>query len=452
MNRLFLRFFALVMLSISVATIAIYVSITIFFGDPLEEVAQQQASGQILLLTEYVDQASQNEWLTRLNKIREITGARMDLIPLQPVLAKLNKARRAQLMRGEVVIDVASKSFYRRVDLKGERYVGSDEEVIHAQNLPIDVAPVLKTEALRYIIVALCLLIPIAVWSSSHWRGLQALEKVADEFGAGHLKVRAHTKERDSIHPLAQRMNQMAARIESLLDAQKNLLHSVSHELRTPIARLEFALELLRNAAKNPHLEPRMQAMEADISELNALVSELLDLGKLDQDASLNRSDFDIADSLSSCVASLQHVLGDHVVNTDISVDLGTYCGDQRLLKRAISNLLRNAAKYATARIWLYASRNADGSIAIMLEDDGPGIPIEERERVFEAFFRLDRSRDRNTGGFGLGLAITKKAIAAHGGEMVVQEGQYGGARFVISLPVLQQLATVNPSNSGLTN
>ncbi|MFZ2999554.1 MAG: ATP-binding protein [Undibacterium umbellatum] len=438
MNRLFLRFFALVMLSISVATLAIYASITLFFGDPLEEVAQQQASGQILLLTEYVDQAGPDEWLTRLNKIREITHARLELIPLQSAQAKVVAAKQAQLMRGEVVIDVAGKSFYRRVDLKGERYIGSDEEVIHAQELPINVAPVLKTEALRYIIVALCLLIPIAIWSSTHWRGLQALEKVADEFGAGHLKVRAQTSERDSIYPLAQRMNQMATRIEALLEAQKNLLHSVSHELRTPIARLEFALELLRNAAKNPQLEPRMQAMEADVAELNALVSELLDLGKLDQldhDAKHNCSDIELSDSLKNCVAGLQHVLAEHQLVMDLATDLGTLRADQRLLMRAVSNLLRNAAKYASGRIWLVAKRT-DSTVEIVLEDDGPGIPAAERERIFEAFYRLDRSRDRNTGGFGLGLAITRKAIAAHGGQIVVQEGQFGGARFIISLPL----------------
>lgn len=438
MNRLFLRFFALVMLSISVATLAIYASITLFFGEPLEEVAQQQASGQILLLTEYVDKAGPEEWLTRLNKIREITHAQLELIPLQAAQTKVVASKQAQLMRGEVVIDVADKSFYRRVDLKGERYVASDEDVIHAQNLPIDVAPVLKTEALRYAIVAICLLIPIAIWSSTHWRGLQALEKVADEFGAGHLKVRAQTSERDSIYPLAQRMNQMAARIEALLEAQKNLLHSVSHELRTPIARLEFALELLRNAAKNPQLEPRMQAMEADITELNVLVSELLDLGKLDQldqDTKLNCSEFDLGSSLKHCVTGLQHVLVAHQLVTDFATDLGSVKADQRLLMRAVSNLLRNAAKYANGRIWLQAKRT-DNKIEIALEDDGPGIPAVERERIFEAFYRLDRSRDRNTGGFGLGLAITKKAIAAHGGQIVVQEGQFGGARFIIFLPL----------------
>lgn len=435
MNRLFLRFFALVMLAISVATIAIYLSISFFFGDPLEEVAQQQASGQILLLREYVDQAGPDEWLTRLNKIREITHSSLELIPLSVAQNNIPAGRRPQLQRGDVVIDVTTKSFYRRVDLKGERYVGSDEEVIHAQDLPIDVLPVLKTEVLRYVIVAFCLLIPIAVWSSAHWRGLQALEKVADEFGAGHLKVRAQTRERDSIHPLAQRMNQMAARIEGLLESQKNLLHSVSHELRTPIARLEFALELLRNAAKNPQLESRMQAMEADITELNTLVSELLDLGKLEQATHLQRAEFSLAECLNDCVAGLQHVLGGYEVTTELADDLGNLSGDRRLLGRAVSNLLRNAAKYATARICLRAKKIATDKVQIILEDDGPGIPAEERERIFDAFYRLDRSRDRATGGFGLGLAIAKKAILAHGGEITLEEGQWGGAKFILIVP-----------------
>ena len=98
-------------------------------------------------------------------------------------------------------------------------------------------------------VVALALLIPIALWSRSHWQGLQALSKVADDFGAGQLKARAHMRPSDSIYPLAERINHMAGRIENLLDTQRNLMHSVSHELRTPIARLEFALELLRGKA-----------------------------------------------------------------------------------------------------------------------------------------------------------------------------------------------------------
>ncbi|MFZ6767551.1 ATP-binding protein [Undibacterium sp. Di26W] len=435
MNRLFLRFSILVMLSISVATIAVYVVIRSFFGDPLEEVAQQQAAGQVFLLTQYVDQAGPDEWLVRLNKIREITHSKLELISLQSALLQVAAEKKAQFMRGDVVIDIAGKSFYRRVDLHGQRYIGSDEEVLHAQELPIDVIPVIRTEVLRYIIVAFCLLIPIAIWSSAHWRGLQALEKVADEFGEGHLKIRAQTRESDSIHPLAQRMNQMAARIEGLLDAQKNLLHSVSHELRTPIARLEFGLELLRNAASDPKLETRAAAMEADLLELNALVTELLSLSKLDQQPALKLSEFVVADCLRACLDGLQHELSGFKLDTLFLDEVGCMTGDQRLLARAVSNLLRNAGKYASGHIALTLTKNDDGDIIIMLDDDGPGIPAQEREQIFNAFYRLDRSRDRATGGFGLGLAITHKAIQAHGGRISVEDSPMGGARFVVCLP-----------------
>ncbi|MBC3919676.1 two-component sensor histidine kinase [Undibacterium sp. CY18W] len=442
MNRLFLRFVILVMLSISVATIAVYVVIRSFFGDPLEEVAQQQAAGQVFLLTQYVDQAGPDEWLVRLNKIREITHSKLELIPLQSALQQVATEKKPQFMRGEVVIDIAGKSFYRRVDLQGLRYIGSDEEVLHAQELPIDVIPVIRTEVVRYIIVALCLLIPIAIWSSSHWRGLQALEKVADEFGEGHLKIRAQTRESDSIYPLAQRMNQMAARIEGLLDAQKSLLHSVSHELRTPIARLEFGLELLRNAAKDPKLETRAAAMEADLLELNSLVTELLSLSKLDQQPALKLAEFVVADCLETCLDSLQHELSGFQVDTLFSDAVGSMIADQHLLARAVSNLLRNAGKYASQHISL-TLKKAAGDIIIMLDDDGPGIPVEEREQIFNAFYRLDRSRDRATGGFGLGLAITQKAIQAHGGRITVEDSPLGGARFVLSLPATPQAAVI---------
>ncbi|MFZ6721358.1 ATP-binding protein [Undibacterium sp. Ji49W] len=442
MNRLFLRFVILVMLSISVATIAVYVVIRSFFGDPLEEVAQQQAAGQVFLLTQYVDQAGPDEWLVRLNKIREITHSKLELIPLQSALQQVAAEKKTQFMRGEVVIDIGAKSFYRRVDLQGLRYIGSDEEVLHAQELPIDVIPVIRTEVVRYIIVALCLLIPIAIWSSSHWRGLQALEKVADEFGEGHLKIRAQTRESDSIYPLAQRMNQMAARIEGLLDAQKSLLHSVSHELRTPIARLEFGLELLRNAAKDPKLETRAAAMEADLLELNSLVTELLSLSKLDQQPALKLAEFVVADCLQTCLDSLQHELSGFQVDTLFSDEVISMIADQHLLARAVSNLLRNAGKYASQHISL-TLKKAGGDIIIMLDDDGPGIPVEEREQIFNAFYRLDRSRDRATGGFGLGLAITQKAIQAHGGHITVEDSPLGGARFVVHLPAIPQASVI---------
>ncbi|WP_394781949.1 ATP-binding protein [Undibacterium sp.] len=439
MNRIFVRFFLLVILGITVAAVVVYFAVSSLFGDPFEEIALKQASGQIFQLEQYVDSAPADEWLPRLNKLREISRVKLDLIPLQTALAALPHDKAGALMRGDVVLDVTSKSFYRRVDLAGDRYVGSAEDVIHAEDLPIDVGLALKVELVRYAIVALCLLLPVAVWSRAHWRGLQSLSKVANDFGEGQLSARASIAKTSSIYPLAERINQMAERIESLLEAQKNLMHSVSHELRTPIARMEFGLELLRKdlhagAEQRTHaIEGRMHSMEDDLVELDALVTELLSLTRLDQQAAPHTR-FDAGDMLRRCLGGLEHALAAKQ-QIRISEGLGMMTGDQRLLARAVTNLLANAAKYADAQISLSAHRLQDGGIDIIVEDDGPGIPLAEREQIFMPFYRLDRSRDRSTGGFGLGLAIAQKAASLHGGCIRVVESPLGGAKFILNLP-----------------
>ncbi|QYG01700.1 ATP-binding protein [Massilia sp. NP310] len=432
MNRIFFRFFVLVMLSITAATFVIYFAFARLFGDPLDDIARRQAAAQIFLLEQYVDQAPGDEWLTRLNNVREVSEVRYDLMPMAQALDALGAGQRAELERGNIVIDVAGKSFYRRVDLDGERYIGSQDEVLHARNLPIDTGQALKMELLRYVIVAIALLVPIALWSRSHWQGLQSLSRMADEFGAGKLSVRAQLKPSDAVYPLAQRINHMAGRIEDLMEAQRSLLHSVSHELRTPIARLEFALELLDAKARDPELSRRIAAMEGDLSELNNLVKELLDMSKLDSTRTLQGAPVELEALLRDCCATLPP--SPQQVACELASGLGTVEADARLLARAVGNLLRNAQKYAQERIVLSARRTPDG-VEIAVDDDGPGIPLDERDRIFDPFYRLDRSRDRATGGFGLGLSIAHKAVALHDGTLRVESSPLGGARFVLRLP-----------------
>jgi two-component system OmpR family sensor kinase len=432
MNRIFFRFFMLVMLSITAATFVIYFAMSRLFGDPLEDIARRQAAAQIFLLEQYVDAAPADEWLARLNRVREVSDTRFDLIPLPRARTYLSAASLGALERGEVVLDVDGKSFYRRVDLKGERYIGSETEVIHAQDLPIDVSLALQMEAVRYVIVAFALLVPIALWSRSHWQGLQSLSRVADEFGAGKLSARVHMQPSSSSYPLAERINHMADRIEALLVSQKQLLHSVSHELRTPIARLEFALELLDAKANDPALRKRIADMAGDLLELNSLVNELLGMARLDSERAPHRETVDLAELLRTVEATLPP--GRPLLAIDCAPDAGTIEADPRLLGRALSNLLRNAQKYAASTIRMTARREA-GRVTIAVEDDGPGIPVEERERIFEPFYRLDRSRDRATGGFGLGLSSARKGVLLHGGTLQVATAPSGGARFVVVLP-----------------
>lgn len=431
MNRIFFRFFVLVMLSITAATFVIYFAFARLFGDPLDDIARRQAAAQIFLLEQYVDKAPADEWLTRLNNVREVSEVRYDLLPLPQVRALLGQDH-PELERGAIVIDARKRAFYRRVDLGGERYIGSDDEVLVARNLPVDIGQALKMEALRYVIVAIALLVPIALWSRAHWHSLQALSRMADEFGGGKLSARARMQPSATVYPLAERIDHMADRIETLLEAQRSLLHSVSHELRTPIARLEFGLELLDARAKDPDLHRRIAAMEGDLRELNSLVNELLDMSKLDSARTLQPARVDLTALLEECCATLPP--SPHAVACELDGPLGEIDADPRLLARAVGNLLRNAQKYAASRVLLSARRGA-GGIQIAVDDDGPGIPEDERERIFDPFYRLDRSRDRATGGFGLGLSIARKAVALHGGSLQAEASSLGGARFVLRLP-----------------
>jgi signal transduction histidine kinase len=431
-NRLFFRFFILVMLSITAASFVIYFIFTRLFGDPLEDIARRQASAQIFLLEQYVDQAPTDEWLGRLNKVREVSTAHFDLIPLDQARSALPRSTLAAFERGDIVLDPARKSFYRRVDLLGDRYIGSNDDAIRASSLPIDLNQALLMEVVRYVVVALALLVPIALWSRAHWQGLQMLARTADEFGAGKLSARAQMKPSDAAYPLAERINAMAERIQGLLESQKNLLHSVSHELRTPIARLQFALQILEDQAGDPGLSKRIKAMDGDLAELNELVNELLSMSKLDNASEPQRALFEVEPVLRECAEGLHPRPAS--LHVELGSRLGSVDGDRRLLARAVGNLLRNAQKYAAHTVALSA-RHHGGLLEILVDDDGPGIPEAERERIFEPFYRLDRSRDRATGGFGLGLSIARKAIKLHGGHLRVEQSPLGGARFVIILP-----------------
>ncbi|WP_426055458.1 ATP-binding protein [Janthinobacterium sp. PSPC2-1] len=431
MNRLFRRFALLVLLAVALGSCVIYFTFSCLFGDPLEHIARDQAAGQIFLLEQYIDQAPADEWLPRLNKVREVSDVTLELEPLSTVLAALPASQRAPLLHGAVVMDVGGKGFYRRVDGTGARYAGSEDDVLHAQNLPIDVGQALRMEAIRFAVIALCLLLPLGWWTRAHGRSLAALSRMADDFGQGDLAARAQVNPASSIAPLAGRINDMAGRIGSLLEARKHLLLSVSHELRTPIARLEFGLELLaaRHADGQPDLRRRVDAMGADVEELKTLVNELLGLMQLDHAQALPRQSFPLAPLLHACLAAALP----HQVDACIAADLGELRGDPRLLARAVGNLLGNAAKYAVAHVALSAVRDGE-ALRIVIEDDGPGIPADQRERVFAPFYRLEREQDHAAAGHGLGLAIAARAVALHGGAIAVDDAPLGGARFTICI------------------
>ncbi|MGO2563811.1 MAG: ATP-binding protein, partial [Pseudoalteromonas nigrifaciens] len=206
------------------------------------------------------------------------------------------------------------------------------------------------------------------------------------------------------------------------------------HEFRTPLARLKFAIAMLKDRMLDDKAEKYLANMQVDINELEALVSEMLEYARLDsQQPSLQLINCNLVAVVKTVVEKLSF---------DTRIKLSTtlpseliYRCDSHFMARIMQNLVGNALKHAnnSVQITLLAQAN---NIVFIVEDDGNGIAEVERENVFKPFTRLDKSRDKKTGGFGLGLAIVSKIISWHQGQCTIEDSSLGGAKFIVSLPI----------------
>ena len=290
--------------------------------------------------------------------------------------------------------------------------------------------------AINVLIVA-ALLACLLIWLRPHWRDLERLKSTAAQLGRGNLGERTQIPASSNIGSLASVFDTMADDIENLLNQQRDLLNAVSHELRTPLTRLDFGLALALSDDLPAATRERLQGLVAHIRELDELVLELLSYSRLQNPARLPEQ---VEVSLDEFIDSVLGSVDEELESPDIVIDvwlhgqLERFSLDPRLTARALQNLLRNAMRYCEKRIQVSVQVLAHGC-EIWVDDDGIGIPDDERERIFEPFYRLDRSRDRATGGFGLGLAISRRALEAQSGTLTVEASPLGGARFRLWLP-----------------
>jgi two-component system OmpR family sensor kinase len=293
-------------------------------------------------------------------------------------------------------------------------------------------------EFIAYIVIFSVMLGAMVMWLIPHWRDLEKLRIAAARFGAGALDARVKLSENSSVRQLCTYFNNMADRIGKLITAQRDMVNAASHELRTPLARLEFGLVNLMDNCDDSNSHKRIQAMRKDVKELDALVAELLTLSMLEQSALPERvGKIMLEDFLRSAagVSDEELSLRHNTIVWLLAPSMKEVITAPRSLGRAFSNLIQNALRYSRSTIRVRTEANA-GSWNLIVEDDGVGIPEAERERIFEAFYRLDRSRDRATGGHGLGLAIVKKIVEGLGGSIRVNSSDLGGAMFVLNFPV----------------
>jgi len=273
--------------------------------------------------------------------------------------------------------------------------------------------------------------LPVFIWMRPHWRDLLLLERTARRLGRGDLSARINLPETSSLQRLGRAFDQMANNIQQVIASKKRLTDNVAHELRTPLVRLRYRLEMF----EPPLPEQAKQDLERDITNLDHLVDEMLTYAKLDRpQLELKTQTFSPAEWLQQRHSDWNSQLVGKQLLISAIPDEWRWQGDIKLLSRLLDNLLGNALRYSAQQIQIQLQQE-NGFYIIKVDDDGPGIPNEQRDKIFDAFVRLDPSRDRATGGFGLGLAIVQGIMQAHQGSSSVENSALGGACFICRWP-----------------
>ena len=267
---------------------------------------------------------------------------------------------------------------------------------------------------------------------------LREMAAAAQAMARGAHGIRVTATSADEVGELARAFNAMAADLEDAERQRKELVANVSHELRTPIGALQALLENLADGVEPPDPATLRVAL-AQTERLTRLITSLLDLHRLEAGAvPMRPRSFELRPLLEQ--ATRECTLGEERrVRLKVCVQPGDLrvTADPERVHQVVANLLDNAVRHSPeeGRVWLSACRNGGSHVVLEVADEGPGIPEEEAQRVFERFHLLDSSRTSGTGGTGLGLSIARWIVDAHGGTIRAERREPAGCRMVVELP-----------------
>jgi len=268
-------------------------------------------------------------------------------------------------------------------------------------------------------------------------RKLREVSYALNKMKTGNMSLRLPVEGSDEMATLASSYNNMSDHIQRLIEAQRELMRAVSHELRTPVARIRFAVEMMADEDDYDYRLQQVEQIDKDIEALNTLIDEIMTYAKLEQGMpSIEFEDIDLFEVLDQVAVETDALkTGKEVEVLPMPVPV-TVEAERRYLHRVVQNLVGNAVRYCEQKILISGGLDGKGMAYISVEDDGPGIPEADRARIFEAFARLDDSRTRASGGYGLGLSIVSRIAYWFGGEIQVdQSPTLGGARFIMIWP-----------------
>jgi two-component system sensor histidine kinase RstB len=440
LSRLFLSFYLLVTGSFVVVALVADFVISSTLKGITDDYTSRFMRGTIIMIEDALFQKPYPDWSDLLKKLDQQFSYRLRIVDRWSL--KLKPVQGEKLDAGELVVDSDGDIIYHRLKQTPRiLMVGPfrpNADASRTRIVPFD----LRIRLLTWSLIGLFLGVAVWLWVRPVWRDLETLRKTAWALGEGHFERRAPEAKSSAFDLLTETMNGMAERIQRLIATQKELSSAISHELRTPIARLRFALEMLAETPEQAERERLWQMMEEDLDELDELIESSLAYSRFEREQPKPQlSSVEFAAWLTDEVNSLRILSR----NVELSIDTGALPPEQRVeldqksMPYAVTNLLRNALKYTRRRI-VVSAEVVGRNIRVHVDDDGIGIPAGERQSVFAAFTRLDRSRDRATGGHGLGLAIVRLVMEQHGGTAFADESPIGGARFTLSWPMSQRV------------
>ncbi len=298
-------------------------------------------------------------------------------------------------------------------------------------------------------VILVLFVVGISAWltARSLAKPLARLSAATHAFGAGDIDARAGLDRRDELGEVAAAFDQMADRVTAALRAEKELLANVSHELRTPLQRIRIAIDLAAEGSAETARESLAEIAE-DLAELERIVDDVLSAARLSLrrgagDASglppVHVDTADFAGLLERSATRFRSLFPDRPLVVDVRPELPMLEVDASLVHRAIDNLLDNAHKYTEdpREPVVLAAWRAGDVVVVEVRDCGIGMDATDVSRLFEPFFRADRSRARQSGGLGLGLALARRIIVAHGGTLTVKSAVGEGTTARIELPVV---------------
>ncbi|WP_421280080.1 two-component system sensor histidine kinase RstB [Aeromonas taiwanensis] len=423
MRRLFIQFYLLLIGCFTLAILLVGMVYQVTAERAGDRYLERMMQGSLGLLTGELARLPPEHWPARTAE-----QSRQLNLPLQiGSLANQPLAREDQafLEAGNIVIVEEDDTFLQRIP-------GTDRVLI------VGPVPYLSyLHELHWVDVGLLLLIglslglPILLWLRPHWRGLQRLEQAARRVGDGDLSCRTGLPTSSSLGRVGRTFDQMAEQLQAMLASRKQLTDAIAHELRTPLVRLRYRLAMLAS----PPSPEEQQGLERDLGALDGLIEEMLTYARLDRpELPLQCSELELGSWAGSRLADWQALQPQKRLSLNAPDQPLPWRGDVRLLDRALENLIGNALRHAASRVSLRMARQGDDYL-LEVSDDGPGIDPALAPQIFEPFVRLDQSRDRRTGGAGLGLAIVRSIARHHGGDVQWRPGAIG-ARFCLTLPV----------------